>query len=153
MFSQACVKNSAHKGVSVSEAGGFGVHLRTPPRHIPLLRQTPPSCRHPLHPSGRDPLRQTPVLYRQTPPQVDTHPRDGHCSGRYASYCDAFLFNENSLLSVVLQTGLGDNSCYCCDTLYISSGRENDRLLWLQHNDFRQHTLRCRGSVSGSYAM
>ena len=45
----------------------------------------------PLGPGGcRPPSRQTP------PPQADP-PRDGHCSGRYASYWNAFLFNSGSV--------------------------------------------------------
>ena len=36
---------------------------------------------------GADTLRQTPPLGRHTPPP------DGHCSGRYASYWNAFLFS------------------------------------------------------------
>ena len=44
----------------------------------------PPSGRHL---PGRHPPGQTPI------PQADNPPlRDGHCSGRYASYWNAFLF-------------------------------------------------------------
>ena len=67
---------------------------RHPPRQTPTLgkhppwEDSPPPGRHPQtdrplgrHPPGRHPPRQT------TP-----HPRDSHCSGRYASYWNAFLY-------------------------------------------------------------
>ena len=57
--------------VSVCPQGG-GVH---------------PLGRHP-HPLGRHPRADTP---EQTPPG-QTPPRDGYCSGQYASYWNAFLF-------------------------------------------------------------
>ena len=41
-------------------------------------------------PMGRHPPGQTPP-WADTP-QADTLPSDGHCSGRYASYWNAFLF-------------------------------------------------------------
>ena len=47
----------------------------THPQHTPLL-----ACTHPpAHPPGRQP------------------PGDGHCSGRYASYWNAFLLIQHSL--------------------------------------------------------
>ena len=69
-------------------------------RHSPSWADTTP--RQTTHP-GQTPPRQTPPpgrhpLTRHTP-QPDTHldrhspaPQDGHCSGRYASYWNAFLF-------------------------------------------------------------
>ena len=65
MFSQACVTNSVHgEGVCIPATTGQGVCVS---QHA-LGRE----C-------GRHPL--------------DRHlPLDGHCSGRYASYCNAFLF-------------------------------------------------------------
>ena len=65
--------------------------------------QTPPPGQTP---PGKTPPRQTPPPGRhppgQTPPQADTSPRqtppgqtppgDDHCSGRYTSYWNAFLF-------------------------------------------------------------
>ena len=60
MFSQACVKNSVHRG------GG-------------------------VHPLGRHPLADT-----DTPPPS----LDGHCSGRYASYLNAFLYYLKMSLSL-----------------------------------------------------
>ena len=50
--------------------------------------------RHPVHGGGEGGQADTP-LGRETPPpqQADTPPpRDGHCSGRYASYRNAFLY-------------------------------------------------------------
>ena len=69
MFSQA---------VCDSVQGGCG---RYPPvgRYTP--GQTTPLCRH--TPPGRQPPGQTPP------------PRDGYCSGRYASYWNAFLLIRN----------------------------------------------------------
>ena len=55
-------------GVSASGSGGC-----TPPADTPIGRHPP----------------------RQTSPRADNPPPDGHCSGRYASYWNAFLFNRN----------------------------------------------------------
>ena len=41
--------------------------------------------------TGHNPSGQTPPP-SQTPPWADTPSPDGHCSGRYASYWNAFLF-------------------------------------------------------------
>ena len=74
-FTRVC--HSVHRGV----AGRY----QSPSRQTPLLagkhpppEGTPLTGRHPL--AGRHPPGQTP-------------PSDGHCSGRYASYWNAFLFN------------------------------------------------------------
>ena len=85
MFSQACVKNSVHRGGCVHPLG----------RH-PLTRQISPWIppgpgRHPL-PTG--PGRQPP---EQAPPPPG---RDSYCSRWYASYWNAFFF---SLIFVVAQ--------------------------------------------------
>ena len=52
-------------------------------------------------PLGRHPLRQTPSLgHRQTTPQgkhPPPPPADGHCSGRYASYWNAFLLKRKKI--------------------------------------------------------
>ena len=48
-----------------------------------------PLCRHP--PLRRNPPAGT-TTPGQTPPWADTPLRDGNCSGRYASYWNAFLF-------------------------------------------------------------
>ena len=67
MFSQACVKNSVHRGVRGR-------------------------CTYPLPPARQMPPGQTPPLGRHPPPWADTPRSDGHCSGRYASYWNAFLY-------------------------------------------------------------
>ena len=83
MFSQACVKNSVHRG------GGFCLWVWGQGGCLPLgpagmyilLRQKRP--------------RQTPSLQADTMPLQQTDhpsPRDGHCSRRYASYWNVFLF-------------------------------------------------------------
>ena len=72
IFSQACVKNSVNRGWGVSASVHGGIH--PPPGQTPP-GQTPPSL-------GRPPWADT--------PRADTLP-DGHCSGRYVSYWNAFL--------------------------------------------------------------
>ena len=74
MFSQACVKNSVHGGV----------YTPSTPRQTPspLQADTPGQI---LSPLGRHPLGRPPP------------PSDAHCSGRYASYWNAFMFKINSL--------------------------------------------------------
>ena len=86
MFSLTCVKNSVHGGgglyPSMHWAGGcisqytLGVGVAEPPGRHPTGRQ----------PSGQIlPQAYTPLGRHPTP--------DGHCSGRYASYWNAFLFS------------------------------------------------------------
>ena len=119
MFLQSCVGNSVY-GRSVSQ-DALGETLpqadtspgQTSPGRHPLGRHPP--GRHPL-PPGRHPwadtsphhadtpwadttpLRENTPLWADTPSphQTDTpppanNPPDGYCSGRYASYWDAFL--------------------------------------------------------------
>ena len=76
MFSQACVKNSVHGGGGIPACYGACISLG---RHSPRQLSTPP--------------RQTSTASpRQTLP--GRHPlQDGHCSGRYASYWNAFLLS------------------------------------------------------------
>ena len=74
IFSQACVKNSVHRGVSALVHAG----IHPPGRHPPPWADTTPSGRHPPPPG-------------QTPPPP-LPPVDSYCSGRYASYWNAFLF-------------------------------------------------------------
>ena len=71
MFSQACVKNG-------------GVY-QTPPQQT---RQTLPQADNPMgrHPPGQTPPGHMPPSPRQVPL--------GYCSGRYASYWNAFLFYQ-----------------------------------------------------------
>ena len=66
VFSQVCVKNYVHRGVSASVHAGI---------HTPSPGQTPPLGRHPR-------------LGRQPP---TPHKAEGYCCGRYASYWNAFL--------------------------------------------------------------
>ena len=91
IFSQACVKNSVQRegGVSQHSLGQRpplpSACWDTPPGQTPPT----PGRHHPL------PLADTPL---GRPPQADPpgrHPppgADGYCSGRYASYWNAFLF-------------------------------------------------------------
>ena len=73
ILSQACVKDSIHRvGVSASVHAGI---------HTPLGKHPPPG-RHPL---GRHPPD------RHTPGQTPLPRADGHCSGQYSSYWNAFL--------------------------------------------------------------
>ena len=77
---------------SVHGGGGGGPLANTPLAVNPLGR----------HPSSAD----TPPD-RHSTPQVDTHPTtDGHCSGWYASYWNAFLFsNEFYILHYLRNLG------------------------------------------------
>ena len=119
IFSQACVKNSVHRGGRVSASVHAGIHPpsrppkdQTPQRRHPP-RADPPRADTPLGP-GTPPPEQTPTPRDQTP-GADTHtsgtrhppgqtpprpdpPRDQtldcsirSTSGRYASYWNAFL--------------------------------------------------------------
>ena len=98
MFSQACVKNSVHGGRCNTPSGLTGRHplWQTPPgRHPP--GQTTPLGGHPRWQTCRHRPRQTHL--GQTPSQAKPPgkpppptPSHGHCSGRYASYWNAFLF-------------------------------------------------------------
>ena len=61
--------------------------------------------------SGRHPRADTP---RQKPSWADTPlgrhpPGDGHCSGRYASYCNAFLF----VIWLAMPTTFGIHESLC----------------------------------------
>ena len=61
-----------------------GVH---PPRQTPHPQADTPLSRHPLG---------------QTPPGRHPPPSDDHCSGRYASYWNAFLFTHTCIFSSAL---------------------------------------------------
>ena len=94
-----------YRCLSVHDGGG----RCTPPRQTPSWAA--PLGRHPLgrqpppaDPAwadtlpGQTPPRQTPLPSRHSlPGQTPPPPRDGHCSGRYASYWNAFLFNTSGL--------------------------------------------------------
>ena len=89
---------------------------QTPPlgRHTP--RQTPP------------PLRQTPradTPLGKTPPWADTPLRDGHCSGRYAFYWNAFLF-YNCIYYLLIDPCLLIIKIVCMRKLGIKTERLND---------------------------
>ena len=93
----------------LTDAHPWQTHTPLADTHPPLGRhtpwQTPPLWQtHPLlwqtHPLGRHPLADTPPwqtpLGRHPPPHRPR--RDGHCSSRYASYWNAFLFSINCSL-------------------------------------------------------
>ena len=78
-----------------------GVSGRHPSEQTPLEKTHTPQADTPLdtHPPGTHTPGQTPRLADpssadplSTPPRADTSPRDGHCSGWYASYWSAFFF-------------------------------------------------------------
>ena len=78
-------------GVSASVHAGI---------HPPPLGTHPlPLGRHPPTPGQTPPWADTP-LARHPPLPYTSPPADGHCSGRYASYWNAFLF-VNSIASFV----------------------------------------------------
>ena len=92
---------SVHAGIDPPQRAGTLVPCQVHPQQV----QPPPGQVHP--PAGRSPGRYispagTPP--RQVPPgQVTPQgrytlppPTDGHCSARYASYWNAFLFNKLS---------------------------------------------------------
>ena len=104
---------STGRGVCPSACWDTHPHGLTPPDQTPPGQTTPLQCmlgctppdRHLTwqappgrHPLGRYPPGQTPSPGRyhpgQTPPgqTAPSPPHDSHCSGRYASYWDAFLF-------------------------------------------------------------
>ena len=86
MFLHLSVSHSVHKVVSASVRAG--IH--------PLPRADTPS-RLGRHPPGRHP----------------PSPADGHCSGRYASYWNAFLFESVS-------TELNSVTAYICKQYYLN---------------------------------
>ena len=122
IFSQACVKNSVHRGGGCLPQCMLGYtppgadtpldqadtptgaetpnpdQADTPPDQAdpsPQTRQTPPTRQTHTHTPDPPGTRQTPPRTRQTPPP----PREADSSipstsGRYASYWNAFLLNE-----------------------------------------------------------
>ena len=80
MFSQACVKNSVR--------GGGGVH---PPGQTPSGRPPSPYADTLLPGQVDTPLGRHPSWAGRHPPEQTPPPADGCCSGRYASYWNAFL--------------------------------------------------------------
>ena len=89
MFSQACVKNSVQgEGGSASVHAGIHLSSRLHPRQTsPSWADTPPGRR---------------------PPTGQTSPANGYCSGRYASYWNAFLFSF-----MFISTTLYNNTWKC----------------------------------------
>ena len=85
MFLQACVKDSVCEG-----GGRVSQHA---PGKTPSPPGQTPRGRHPLdrHPRADTSPGQTPPcpVHAGIPPPS----ADGHCSGRYASYWNAFLLN------------------------------------------------------------
>ena len=93
IFSEACVKNSVHKG-------GLPQCMLGPPRNRPPRPGTHPQSRHPRtrYPSWvRTPSLDQATPGSRHPPGADT-PRSSACweirstSGRYASYWNAILW-------------------------------------------------------------
>ena len=115
IFSQACVKNSVHGGVSASvhawiyPPGTRPPQTRAPPRTRHPPDQTPPDQTPPRpDPPDQTPPEQTPPDQKpqvldtppeQTPPSGTRPPLEADCSiqstsGRYASYWNAFLLYD-----------------------------------------------------------
>ena len=88
MFSQACVKNSVHRRVCIPACTWVDT-----PHAYTLPDQTPPLGRHPP-PPGRHPQADNPLpsTCLDTHPSVQCPSPGSHCSGRYASYVNTFLF-------------------------------------------------------------
>ena len=88
MFSQASVwpQGGVHPPWADSLAG------RHPPGKLPGRQTSPRQADTPQQadiPPGR---ADTPLAGRHLPPPVGRHPPDGYCSGRYATYWNAFSF-------------------------------------------------------------
>ena len=79
IFSEACVKNSVHRG-----RGSASVHAGIPPG----TRHTPPGTRHTPSDEVSPPEPGTPP----PPPRAEHTGRYGSKSGRYASYWNAILY-------------------------------------------------------------
>ena len=104
------VKNSVH--------GGFlplGLEGCTPPRKTPLWANTPGQTTPP--PQADTPLGRQPTLAdiplgrhpQANTPQANT-PGDSHCSRRYASHWNAFLWNLELHFSYILAAKIHHNS-------------------------------------------
>ena len=95
MFSQACAKNSVHRVGGCLPLGLRGCLPLGPGGCLPMGPggYTPPGRQPQVNnPLGRHPPNQTISLGRHPPP------RDGHCSGRYASYWNVFLLKICSVI-------------------------------------------------------
>ena len=128
MFSQACAKNSIHRGGVSQHALGHNPLVRHPPllgTHSPRSDippgQTPPWSDTPWSAPRADTPPGHP-LWADTP-WADTplvrHPPGRHplwadttleCSGRFASYWNTFLFSVNDDATLTAKTPLPQNS-------------------------------------------
>ena len=94
MFPQACVKNSVHSGEKCTHPWADTPSGQTPYLgRYPLWPDTAPG-RYPLgrHPPGQTPHHGQTSRRADSPSPLEQTPTDSHCSGRYASYGNAFLY-------------------------------------------------------------
>ena len=105
-------QHAVSKGVCIPACTGhWGIYPTggyTPPTRPEADNLPGTRGRHPLgrHPPGQTPSSpgQTPLGTggrHPTPPRADTPLPDGHCSGRYASYWNAFLYYECFLIMIM----------------------------------------------------
>ena len=119
MFSQVCVKNSVHNW-----RGGVHPLDRHPPPLDTHTRYADTPWTHPL-PLGRHPWE-------------DTTPLDSHCSGRYASYWNAFLFTHDFIITIrqhyhFLREPIGVVTFFLFKIIRLKSGIQNS-LQWVNFN-------------------
>ena len=110
IFSQASVSHSVHRGGCLSQCllgytpplGRYTPWQVHPPWQVPLWAGTPQQ----VHPLAGIPPRQVYPSRQVQPPRPPPH--DGHCSGRCASYWNAFLlirmFSIKSVILLILET-------------------------------------------------
>ena len=90
MLSEACMKNSVHRRGQIPDTSH-------PPGRHPSWQDTP---------TGQTPPGQADTPLGRHPPQARHPQADSYCSGRYASYWNAFLFislksrNSHNLLQI-----------------------------------------------------
>ena len=82
--------------LSVSGGGSASVHARIPPPGAGTHSSSHPPGRHP---PSRHPLEQAPPRSRH--PLEQAPPTDGCLCGRYASYWNAFLFQNECVLASI----------------------------------------------------
>ena len=145
MFSQACVNYSVHiRGEVYTPQADTPCQADTLLGRHPTTTQTHPlSSRHPparqTTPPGRHPpWVDTPPHARQTPPRHP--PRDGYCSGRYASYWNAFLFVMVSFLTSFRGLTCGVISIPWRDTIVLTFASDQKKFTSV----LTQNTRRCR---------
>ena len=88
VFLHLSVGHSVHRGVSASVHAGIQLPTDTPLGKQPAGKIPPADTPQADTPLGRHPRADT-------PPGRHPLPADSHCSGRYASYMNAFLFTIN----------------------------------------------------------